>query len=55
MEQDKHDEDGRSELEKRMTELGERKARVDEQTDQLLTLVLRMSARVPGARLTQSS
>ena len=54
MEQDEHDEDGLSDLEKRSAELEEHKARVDEQTDQLFTLVLRMSARVPGVSLTQS-
>ena len=38
-----------TELEKRTTELEEHKVRVDEQTDQLLNLALRMSTRTSGA------
>ncbi len=46
MAQDELAEDRLSELEKRTVELEEHKVRVDEQTDQLRTMMLRMSARV---------
>ena len=45
MQQDELAEDRLSELEKRTTELEEHKVRVDEQTDHLQELMLRMSAR----------